>query len=240
MDCQHTMSDYEYPQTPEIDEAYRAAYKALAALISPRAVIAEEESSLSQLLAEFPLLVDKAEFATIAQLGAPISWQAPFQEGDWNVAISVVDRDGGTHDFGDARFEADAFTGPRGVWRDGVLNRVGMAYKRACGWDHAPGDAGVWLLMLAPERASGGDEGLWFFSGRVVGFVVVYDRDEDDVYESIGHIWTATAWRRRGIARQLLSAAQARFPITDVEEPYTPDGAEFLNACREPDMSQDD
>ena len=128
----------------------------------------------------------------------------------------------------------------RAVGHGSALNRVGMADKRACGWDHPPGNTGVWLLMLALEAASGGEEDPWFSSGRVVGFVVGYDRDEDDAYESVGHIWAATAWRRRGIARQLLTAAQARFPIADVEEPYTSDGAAFLSVCREPDTSHHD
>jgi len=89
--------------------------------------------------------------------------------------------------------------------------------------------------MLAPVSAGGGEDGPWHFSGRLTGFVVVYDRDEDGAYKSVGHIWTATAWQRRGIARRLLAEARSRFPITIVEEPYTPAGAEFLSACPDPE-----
>jgi hypothetical protein len=52
-------------------------------------------------------------------------------------------------------------------------------------------------------------------------------------YESVGHIWTATAWHRRGIARRLLTEARSRFSITTVEEPYTEKGAAFLRTCPE-------
>jgi ribosomal protein S18 acetylase RimI-like enzyme len=90
---------------------------------------------------------------------------------------------------------------------------------------------------LAPVAASGGEDGLWFYDGHLAGFVVVYDRDEDDDYESTGHIWTATAWKRRGIARRLLTEARSRFPITDVETPYTDEGAAFLSACPDPNAT---
>ncbi|SMC65603.1 hypothetical protein [Kibdelosporangium aridum] len=69
-----------------------------------------------------------------------------------------------------------------------------MAYKRAAKWDHPPDASGVWLLMLTPVSASNGEDEAWFQSGHLAGFVVVHDRDEDGAYESIGHIWTATAW----------------------------------------------
>jgi hypothetical protein len=36
--------------------------------------------------------------------------------------------------------------------------------------------------------------------GNLVGFAILYDRDEDDQYEALGHIRTAAAARRRGIA----------------------------------------
>jgi ribosomal protein S18 acetylase RimI-like enzyme len=148
-------------------------------------------------------------------------------------AARGIDLDGDEHDFGGAVLGAEVTEGPGGRWTGSALNRAGLVYKRACRWDFPPGEAGVWLLMLAPTAARGGEEGQWFFSGRLAGFVIVYDRDEDGSYESVGHIWTATAWRRRGIARRLLAEARSRFAITAVEEPYTEQGAAFLNACPE-------
>ena len=228
------MSDYEFPSTPDLEEAFRVAYRALAGLVPPNAVIPERESSFPEVLSHFRMLVDRAELAADVQLGPRISWQAPAPDGDWDFVIAGIDLDEGANDFGDVVLGIDAFEGPAKTWQGSALSRAGLVYKRACGWDFSPGEAGVWLVMLAPVEASGGEEGLWFYGGHLAGFVIAYDRDEDDVYESIGHIWTAAAWKRRGIARRLLSEAKSRFPITDVEKPYTDEGAAFLNTFTDP------
>uniref|UniRef100_UPI003F497C58 GNAT family N-acetyltransferase n=1 Tax=Amycolatopsis sp. CA-096443 TaxID=3239919 RepID=UPI003F497C58 len=225
------MTDYEFPRLPEVEEAYRTAYRALSSLVPANSVTAETSASLPEVLSEFRHLVDRAEFATVGQIGPPVSWEAPRREGDWDLAVSGVDCDNGAYELGDARLGANAVEGPKGTWHGSALDCAGMAYKRACGWDFPPGEAGVWLVMLAPEAAVGGENGLWFYDGRLAGFVVVYDRDKDGDYESVGHIWTATAWQRRGIARRLLAEARSLFPITTVEEPYTDAGAAFLSAC---------
>lgn len=232
------MGDYQFPSTPKLEEAFRAAYRALAALVPPNAVTSEGESSFVEVLSQFRFLVDGADLAVAAQLGPRISWQAPRPDGDWDLVMSGIDLDEGTCDFGDVVLGRDAFRGPTDAWHGSALDRAGLVYKRACRWDFSPGEAGVWVVMLAPVAASGGEDGLWFYDGHLAGFVVVYDRDEDDVYESIGHIWTATAWQRRGIARRLLAEARSRFPITDVEKPYTDKGAAFLNACPDPKTDQ--
>ncbi|MET9263674.1 GNAT family N-acetyltransferase [Amycolatopsis sp. NPDC004079] len=228
------MADYEFPRLPDVEEAYRA----LAALVPSNAVNAEASASLPEVLSEFRHLVDKAEFATVAQIGPPVSWQAPRCDDDWDLAVSGIDCDNDAYGFGDVRLDANTVEGPAGTWRGSALDRAGMAYKRACGWDFPPGDAGVWLVMLAPEAAVGGEDDQWSYDGRLAGFVVVYDRDEDGAYESVGHIWTATAWQRRGIARRLLAEARSLFPITSVEEPYTAAGAAFLAACPDPGLGQ--
>ncbi|MCE7008108.1 hypothetical protein LWC34_35595 [Kibdelosporangium philippinense] len=164
-----------------------------------------------------------------------ISWRAPRRDRDWELVLSGADLDNDAHDFGNVQLDIDAFEGPTGNWHGSALDRAGMVYKRACRWDFPPGESGVWLLMLAPVSASGGEDGPWFYSGRLAGFVVVYDRDKDGAYESVGHIWTATAWQRRGIARRLLAEARSRFPVTSVEGPYTEAGAAFLSACPAPE-----
>ncbi|ALG06247.1 hypothetical protein AOZ06_04265 [Kibdelosporangium phytohabitans] len=231
---EHLMTDYAFPKTPEIEEAYRAAYRALEALVPPRTVTAEGESDFAEVMSQFRMLVDSAEFAVASQLGPAISWRAPLREGDWGLVLSGVDLDNKAYDFGEFQLGIDAFEGPTGNWHGSALNRAGMAYKRAGRWDHPPDESGVWLLMLAPVSASGREDGTWFYSGRLAGFVIVYDRDEDGAYESVGHIWTATAWQRRGIARRLLAEARSRFPVTSVEGPYTEAGAAFLSACPAP------
>ena len=63
-------------------------------------------------------------------------------------------------------------------------------YRRATRWDFAPGETGIWLLMLAPLSAIGSSESMSYF-GHLTGFAVLYDRDEDDRHESVGHVWTA-------------------------------------------------
>jgi ribosomal protein S18 acetylase RimI-like enzyme len=228
------MSGYQFPKTPKLEEAFRTAYRALTALVPPNAVTAEGESSFAEVLSQFRFLVDGADLAVAAQLGPRISWRAPRLDGDWDLVMAGIDLDDGAHDFGDVVLGSDAFKGPTEVWHGSALDRAGLVYKRACGWDFSPGEAGVWVVMLAPVAASGGEDGFWFYDGHLAGFVVVYNRDEDDDYESIGHIWTATAWKRRGIARRLLAEARSRFPITDVEKPYTDEGAAFLNAFPDP------
>ena len=228
------MSDYQFPSTPKLEEAFRTAYRALAALVPSNAVTAEGESSFVEVLSQFRFLVDGADLAVAAQLGPRISWQAPAPDGDWDLVMAGTDLDEGENDFGDVVLGSDAFEGPTKTWHGSALDRAGLVYKRACRWDFSPGEAGVWLVMLAPVAASGGEDGLWFYDGYLAGFVVVYDRDEDGAYESVGHIWTATAWKRRGIARRLLAEAKSRFPIADVEKPYTDEGAAFLNAFPDP------
>lgn len=155
------MADSEFPTTPEIEKAYRTAYKALAALVHPNMVISEGESNLAEILSEFRLLVDKADFATIGQLGSPIAWQAPRQDGDWDLVMAGIDLDNGTHDFGDVQLDEGTFEGTSGEWHGSALDRAGVVYKRACKWDSPPGEAGIWLMMLAPVSASGGGEGPW-------------------------------------------------------------------------------
>jgi GNAT superfamily N-acetyltransferase len=111
-----------------------------------------------------------------------------------------------------------------------VNDYAGRVYRRACGWDFPPGEGGVWLLMLAPVAGVGGEDGPWSYTGHITGFVVMSDRDEDGSYEAVSHIWTASRWRRRGIAQQLLAEAKSRFEFTEIEKPYSPDGDAFLKA----------
>lgn len=227
------MADYEFPSAPDLEKAYRTAHTALASLLPQRDVVPETEASFPEVLSQFQFLVKQAELITIGELGPPISWEAPRRDGDWDLVVAGVDLDADAHDFGDIELGADAFIGPKGTWHGSALDRAGLVYKRACGWDFTPGNAGIWLVMLAPLSASGGENDPWGYSGRLAGFLVIYDRDNDGTYEAIGHIWTATAWQRRGIARRLLTEATIRFPITNIERPYTTDGSAFLAACSE-------
>lgn len=224
------MANYEFPTTPEIDRAYRSASAALAALLPQHTTANDQPEDVVELLSRWPRLVSEAELFVTAQLGPTVSWTGPPWECYWDLIAAGVDLDDNGHDFGEIELGEDAFEGANGRWSGSAFDQAALVYKRACGWDFAPDEAGVWLVMLAPTGAIGGEDGPWSFSGRLTGFVIVYDRDQDGAYEAVGHIWTAAAWRRRGIAQRLVHEARSRFPIAIVEPPYTSDGAAFLEA----------
>ncbi len=89
--------------------------------------------------------------------------------------------------------------------------------------------------MLAPASGVSAVSEPWDCAGHLAGFMILYDRDDGGTYETIGHIWTARAWRRRGIARQLLHEARSRFGARRFEGPFSDDGAAFVEATGEPD-----
>jgi ribosomal protein S18 acetylase RimI-like enzyme len=101
--------------------------------------------------------------------------------------------------------------------------------ERECGWDFAPGKAGMWLVRVAPTSWIGGEE-RGFARGNLIGFLILHDRDEDGEHESIVHIWTARAHRRSGVASGLLAEARSRFPVRLIEGPATEDGYALIEA----------
>ncbi len=225
------MSDYRFPEVPELEGAYRTAHRALEGIIPRRehCYAPEEDLPAFEVFSQFSFMVREAAMALAAHLGPRISWEDERCEGDWDLIISGVDLDAGEHDLGvilgDSACESDG----DGNWEGSALDIAGRVYRRACKWDFSPGKAGIWLLTLAPTSASGG-EGQWFYSGHLAGFVILYDRDKDGLYESVGHIWTAQSWRRRGIATRLLQEARSRFGASTVEGPFTDDGAALVKA----------
>lgn len=112
---------------------------------------------------------------------------------------------------------------------DSALTKAGYAYKRECGWDFSPGEAGVWVLCVYPTSAMGGDLTECVVSANLIGFAVLYDRDGDDELESLGHIWTAKAARRRGVATLLAQKAK-ELGARDCEYPWTESGTAFIEA----------
>lgn len=232
------MSDYEFPEAPDIDAAYRSAQAAFLGIIHPQRTLGggggEEGLHITELISHMRTLLGEAEMTVAGQLGPVVGWEAPRRDKDWDLVACSIDLDGGGHEFGDAELDEGAFEGPGGTWHGSPLERAAYAYKREAGWDFVPGEAGIWLLMLAPVHGFGGsDKDEWMYTGHLVGFVILHDRDEDGEYESVAHIWTASAWRRRGIARRLLAEARDRFAFTDVEGPYTDSGGALLRAVGE-------
>lgn len=231
------MADYEFPEDPQVEGAYRTAYRALGDLVSTKHAmhVEDENLMLSEVISHMRSVVDEAEMTVAARLGPLAGWSGPHREGDWGLVMAGVDCDAAEQDFGTPVLNESIYEGPDGRWHGSVMDCAARAYKREARWDFAPGEAGIWLLMLAPVSAtgSGEDDGSWFYRGHLVGFVILYDHDKDGLYESVGHIWTASAWRRRGIARRLLEEAHARFSVTRVLGPYTEDGSAFLRAVGE-------
>jgi ribosomal protein S18 acetylase RimI-like enzyme len=118
------------------------------------------------------------------------------------------------------------FALPSGLeWNDSGLEQAASAYRRAGHWDFAPGEAGIWLLYYLITEGHGGEEGNWWYNGNLVGFAILYDRNKDGHYESLGHIWTASAARRRGVATALIAYARKHFLLRTIEYPLTDDGA---------------
>jgi ribosomal protein S18 acetylase RimI-like enzyme len=115
-------------------------------------------------------------------------------------------------------------------WHNTGLAHAATAYRRCCGWDFAPGEAGIWSCYYVITDGMGSGEGSWHYNGNVVGFTILYDRDKDGQYESLGHIWTAAAARRKGIGRALIAHARQHFPIKKIEGPLTDDSRGLFEA----------
>ncbi|GGU34248.1 hypothetical protein GCM10007979_36700 [Nocardioides albus] len=110
-------------------------------------------------------------------------------------------------------------------WTASAPARAALAYKREAGWDFSIDPAGVWVIAASPYA-----QNFETFVGNLVGFAVFHDRDDDGEYQSLAHIWTAAAWRRRGIGGQLIRAARDLMLITSVEEPITSSGQALLGS----------
>ncbi len=228
--------DSRFPEIPEIEAAYRAAHLALEGIIArdPGNFVPENDLGVTEVISQFPFMVEHAEMALAGQVGPGIAWSRKHQEGSLDLIVAGTDLDNpGVHDFG-ADLDRYAFEGPSGAWRGSSLERAARAYRREAGWDFAPGESGIWLLMLAPVTAIGGgvDEP-WSYAGHLTGFAVLCDRDKDGEYEAVSHIWTAAAWRHRGIALRLLEEARSRFGVRNIEGPYTEDGQALVRVFEE-------
>jgi ribosomal protein S18 acetylase RimI-like enzyme len=162
-----------------------------------------------------------------SEVGPPITWERSLavQNQDWRLQIMQIDQACGEHnDPVDARVE------PRLEWDETGFARAARAYRREARWDFAPDEAGVWIIAVAPSEQV---HTAW--RGNLVAFIILHDRDHDGEYESIAHLWTATGWRRRGIAAALIERARERFRIHDVEGPMTESGEALLSAAA-PDL----
>jgi len=69
-----------------------------------------------------------------------------------------------------------------------ALNYAGRAYNRERGREFPPGEAVVWLLILAPVEGGESKDSPWSYTGHITGFVVLSDCDKDGPYEAISRL----------------------------------------------------
>ncbi|MFC6881545.1 MULTISPECIES: hypothetical protein [Actinomadura] len=103
------MTDYQFPQVPEVENAYRTAHRALEDIVFRGSFVREEELSVTEVISQFRFLVQEAEVAVAAQIGPLISWEAPRLDGDWDLVMSGIDLDNAAVDFGTATLGRDVF-----------------------------------------------------------------------------------------------------------------------------------
>ena len=64
------MADYQIPEAPGIEQAYRAAHRALEGIAPAGSYVPEAELPVSEVMSQFGALVRQAEVAAAAQLWA--------------------------------------------------------------------------------------------------------------------------------------------------------------------------
>ncbi|WP_157516440.1 GNAT family N-acetyltransferase [Oerskovia enterophila] len=210
-------------------DRYRDVHRALGLLNSPvNDILISPDALIPEVVEDLERLAQGAREAAAASLGPTFHWSGPPGEDDpeWGSVVLQLD------------FDAYELDEPEGVshirhWADSGLDLASRAYRRECGWDFSPGEAGIWLLSVKPFRCTPlRAQTMW--SGTLAAFVILHDRDDDAEYETLGHVWTAQEWRRRGIAAELVQLARERFPVRHVEG-FSESGGFFLRACA-PDL----
>ena len=137
------------------------------------------------MILQFPAVVDEAALAVAAHVGPYIGWRVEQQRGDFEFMTAGLDLDNdGERSFGPVLDESATAVEDG----DSSLEQAALVYRRETGRDVAPELAGIWLLMLVPAAAASEDSGSWECAGYLAGFMILYDRDEDGTYETIGHI----------------------------------------------------
>lgn len=180
--------------TSKLDGPIREAHRALRAIAPSTTMTTEDNEYLAHVVDDLDMLYRLADEAINAERGPRMSWPGDIGDGEDfpRLVIMTVDMEEGT------------LSDPAGVdcltrwssddWTDTAPAKAAMAYKRETRWDTPPDQAGVWIIAASPYGWSCDT-----FRGNLVGFAVLHDRDGDGAYESLAHIWTAAAWRRRGI-----------------------------------------
>lgn len=213
------------------DSAFRAAHQALRALAPENTLtLSDADESLPEIVEDLDYLVRLAHETAAAELGPAIRWVSTRADVDLSAPLILqIDLDGYSEEDPVGAYHFDD-------WETSALARAGRAYRRECGWDFSPDEAGIWLVSAAPRAAiQDGHRTTW--TGTLTGFAILYDRDEDGDYESLGHIWTARAWRRRGAGSSLIRRARERFDVRQIEGPVSDEGRLLLETYA-PDLCE--
>jgi hypothetical protein len=116
-----------------------------------------------------------------AHLGPTIRWASLHSPEDrWAPVTLQIDLDGYVDGDPSSAVQMDE-------WEGSALDIAGRAYRRECGWDFSPGEAGIWLLSVAPYSSMEWD-GRTNWTGTLTGFAILHDRDKDGDYESLAHL----------------------------------------------------
>ncbi|WP_329250455.1 hypothetical protein OG417_05085 [Actinoallomurus sp. NBC_01490] len=76
------MTDYQFPQAPQIERAYRAAHRALEGIVSPSfSFVPEEDLPITDVISQFGSMVQEAELQTRLSLGRSVD--AAIESGEW-------------------------------------------------------------------------------------------------------------------------------------------------------------
>ncbi|MBO3102207.1 GNAT family N-acetyltransferase [Cellulomonas fengjieae] len=219
------MNDDDPLLNSPLDAQFRAAHQALRHLVPPESSWAEEDDVLPRIVDDLEDLARRARDTAAEHVGPTFWWKGGPQEpeNEWAPVILQADFDRYVDDDPPELSQINR-------WDDSALELAARAYRRECGWDHSPGEAGIWLLAVAPYSAIQTSEQT-HWRGTLTGFVVLHDRDIDGQYESLAHAWTARAWRRRGIGASLVKHARERFAVSHAEGPATNGGRLLLERC---------
>ena len=156
------------------------------------------------------VLINEVHGAYVQEYGAPSVWQRAGRESETRTLllepyVQVFDD------------EPEDWTSALALeYDEGPLRAAGRAYKRECGWDHAPGVPSPDYIWVCVHKALFGsydeDACELGFSGNLVGFAIVADRDGDGEPEALAHLWVARQARRGGHATLLLAEGGVTFP----------------------------
>lgn len=211
--------------TSELDGPIRETHRALRALVPSANITAEADEFLAHVVDDLDTLYRLANEAIVAERGPRMSWPGDLADGEDFPPFIVMSVDMDEGSLSDPAGADCLARWSAADWKTTAPAQAALAYKRETRWDTPPDQAGVWIIVASPYGWSCDT-----FRGNLVGFAVFHDRDDDGAYESLAHIWTAAAWRRRGIGGRLIRAARDLMPIRSVEEPITSNGQSLLNS----------